>query len=599
MAFGKILADEFENSNGDNFDLVQATTSEATTSAKGYMSSSDKTKLDGIAPSSIAGVDTTVSASTATSSSSTSYTHTGSFNSVSANGTSFTYTNDDNATINTWYDALVVAGTGVTVSYTASDTSGSFVVTSISQGGGLPPGFMSIVLGGSGTGSSSGTLTSMSFGGTTYTVTLTGTETPVLDSTKAVTVGGTAYAAGDWTVNGTSATKSFDTDPSLSGTVAVYQQPVQSYEFESVSYALANASDIPSTATASVDGLLLAADKSKIDDRLFLDTGGQVPGFISIDSDSLAQYKLIGTTNTYYGAGTIARTANVMIGEDLVTTQTIDTGTTRFNHNVIIGRENTGFATSATQGNGFNTVAIGQFCLGNYGGFSSAVAIGNMALEGRDGSNTDLAGISNSVGIGYSAGRYSTGDSNTFIGPVTGATTTNTADKVTCIGYGAGTSFSPSGQITTDNIICLGSNTVTDIYCADTSISSSDARDKADVEDFTAGLSFIEALRPVTYRWDKRSSYISEDPESGESIMDVIPDGTHKKDRLNLGFLAQELEQVEKDHGYAHDKNDRLISSLNEEGTAMGVKYERLVPVLVNAIKELKAEIDDLKSQLS
>ena len=48
MAYGTVKADGFQDSSGATFDLTAATTSEATTSAKGYMSSADKTKLDGI-----------------------------------------------------------------------------------------------------------------------------------------------------------------------------------------------------------------------------------------------------------------------------------------------------------------------------------------------------------------------------------------------------------------------------------------------------------------------------------------------------------------------------------------------------------------------
>ena len=53
------------------------------------------------------------------------------------------------------------------------------------------------------------------------------------------------------------------------------------------------------------------------------------------------------------------------------------------------------------------------------------------------------------------------------------------------------------------NNICLGSNNIQNLFCADTSISSSDSRDKTDIVDFTKGLDWIKALRPVTYRWDR------------------------------------------------------------------------------------------------
>ena len=42
-----------------------------------------------------------------------------------------------------------------------------------------------------------------------------------------------------------------------------------------------------------------------------------------------------------------------------------------------------------------------------------------------------------------------------------------------------------------------------------------------------------------------------------------------------------------------------LVTNLTEDGERYGLKYERLVPVLVNAIKELSAEVEQLKSQIN
>ena len=163
-----------------------------------------------------------------------------------------------------------------------------------------------------------------------------------------------------------------------------------------------------------------------------------------------------------------------------------------------------------------------------------------------------------------------------------------------CLGNDAGRSGSPSGSITTgSNNVVLGNNSVSNLYCADTSISSSDSRDKTDITDFTKGLDWIKALRPVTYRWDRRTWYGTDEEPYG------TPDGSKKRDRLHVGFLAQEALVVEQANGYGASNDDSLIVNLTDDGMSYGMKYERLVPVLVNAIKELSAEVEQLKSQLN
>ena len=191
--------------------------------------------------------------------------------------------------------------------------------------------------------------------------------------------------------------------------------------------------------------------------------------------------------------------------------------------------------------------------------------------------------------VGYSSGGdISTSYSNTTVGSQAGSNVT-TGGGNTLIGAYSGKTHAPSGNITTQsNIICLGDNNATDLYCADTSISSSDKRDKTDITDFTHGLKWIEQLKPVTYKWDKRSWY-SDD-------LSATPDGSKKRARQHIGFLAQDVLAIEQADGYASKKDDMLVVNLNEDDTAYGLKYERLVPVLVNAIKELSAKVAALEA---
>mgnify|MGYP006237201091 FL=1 len=136
----------------------------------------------------------------------------------------------------------------------------------------------------------------------------------------------------------------------------------------------------------------------------------------------------------------------------------------------------------------------------------------------------------------------------------------------------------------------MGNNNISGLFCADTSISSSDSRDKTDVTSFNIGLAWINALRPVTYRWDRRTWYGTDEEPYG------TPDGSKKRQRLHIGFLAQEALEVEKTNGFGTSNDDSLICNLTEDGMSYGMKYERLVPILVNAIKELSAKVTALEA---
>ena len=177
-----------------------------------------------------------------------------------------------------------------------------------------------------------------------------------------------------------------------------------------------------------------------------------------------------------------------------------------------------------------------------------------------------------------------TGDDNVCVGREAGRDVT-TGDNNILLGKGAGLSGSPCGQIDThSNVVCLGDNNIASLHCKVSTIQTSDLRDKTDVTDFKHGLSWVEKLRPITYKWDMRSKY-----------EDGVPDGSKKEEKLHLGFIAQEELEIEKEHGFANDKNDMLLVNKNADGN-YGMHYDRLIPILVNAIKELSVKVKALEA---
>jgi len=231
-----------------------------------------------------------------------------------------------------------------------------------------------------------------------------------------------------------------------------------------------------------------------------------------------------------------------------------------------------------------NNTAVGQQSIRNASSGEGNTACGAQTL------NTCSTGSFNTAIGRQSLTALTTSDTNTAVGFESGPSVTTGANNL-LLGYRAGHTSSPSGNITTsDNSVCLGNNNIQNLFCADTSISSSDSRDKTDVENFNIGLTWIEALRPVTYRWDRRTWYGTDAEPYG------TPDGSKKRQRLHIGFLAQEALEVEKANGYGSSNDDSLVVNLTDDGMSYGMKYERMVPILVNAIKELSAKVTALEA---
>jgi hypothetical protein len=272
---------------------------------------------------------------------------------------------------------------------------------------------------------------------------------------------------------------------------------------------------------------------------------------------------------------------NIAIGDSALSTDT------KGNKSVAIGDSalyNQNFTTATDTHN----TAVG-FEAGN----NLTTGIQNTFLGSRAGKTASTPNCSVLVGEQAAGGATLTGNDNTCVGFAAGYQISSGENNL-CLGHDAGRATSPSGNITIgSDTICLGDNDINDLFCADTSISSSDSRDKTDVTNFTGGLDWVKALRPVTYKWDKRSWYGNDDNPMG------TPDGSKKRNRLHVGFLAQEVLAIEQDNGFADTNDTSLVVRNNLDGNSYGLKYERLVPVLVNAIKELSTKITTLEAEIT
>lgn len=97
----------------------------------------------------------------------------------------------------------------------------------------------------------------------------------------------------------------------------------------------------------------------------------------------------------------------------------------------------------------------------------------------------------------------------------------------------------------------------------------SDSRAKENIQTIQPGLDAVSKLRPVSYNWKAEMIKI-------DSLNSYIPQGPNVNEKLQYGFLAQDMEQVLPD-----------IVTNDESGFKM-INYVALVPVLVKAVQELQ-----------
>jgi len=131
------------------------------------------------------------------------------------------------------------------------------------------------------------------------------------------------------------------------------------------------------------------------------------------------------------------------------------------------------------------------------------------------------------------------------------------------------------------------------IFATSSTIATSDARYKTNIEPITSAIELVNKLNPVSFDWKEHP--IHEFPE-GKTI----------------GFLAQEVQEVLKDTDYVDNivkTNECVISpeEKDEDGNVtkeavkeefLGIAEGNLIPLLTKAIQEQQTIINDLKARI-
>jgi trimeric autotransporter adhesin len=301
------------------------------------------------------------------------------------------------------------------------------------------------------------------------------------------------------------------------------------------------------------------------------------------------KYNTTGATNTALGSEALNNNTtasnNVAIGVDALYTNT--TGAS----NVAVGR-------SALVANttGADNTAIGYDALGDNttAAGNTAVGHGSLAAATEGGSNTAIgynAGGSITTGqanlcLGYNAGDYqatlTTGIGNVLVGPFCDAVSA-TANDQHCFGYNLDAA---SGYTT----LGAGSNDIRAAFGVATWATVSDERYKKDIVDSTTGLSFINALRPRTFKYKN----LGELPETFRAY-EADSTEVFKNPNTNHGFIAQEIKA-------AIDADDSIKDGFklwdDREDGSQEVAEAALIPVLVKAIQELSAQNAELTTRI-
>jgi hypothetical protein len=309
-------------------------------------------------------------------------------------------------------------------------------------------------------------------------------------------------------------------------------------------------------------------------------------GAYAMQANTSGTYNVAVGMNALYS--NVTGSSNTAIGQTTLFNNTVDNNTA-IGYAVLLsnttGTYNTAIGSSALQSNttGAQNVAVGYQALYSNTTASLNTAVGYQALTSTTYGDTNTC-------FGYLAGASITsGNANLCIGVEAGAYATQltTGNNNVLIGYGPDASASGSSQ---QIVLCsypsTGKGNSTGfinpnsggVYQGNNSAAwsvTSDQRLKKNIVDNNVGLEKIAQIQVRNFE------YRTED-----EITDLPKHSAITKQGVQLGVIAQELQQI-------------LPDCVKEESTGvLALETDNIMWHLINAIKELNAEIQTLKAKV-
>lgn len=139
-----------------------------------------------------------------------------------------------------------------------------------------------------------------------------------------------------------------------------------------------------------------------------------------------------------------------------------------------------------------------------------------------------------------------------------------------------------------DNTLSLGTSSQRwkDIFVANGTINTSDAREKEQVKPLNGSLEVIRKLRPVSFKFKDYEETVVDD-EGKEEVKQ------HVFNRRHFGLIAQEVKTV-----FEKMNIDAGAYVYDREADRHGLRYTEFVPILIKAVQELSEEVERLSARL-